>query len=728
MKDWKSAGTRLKSALSASARGIGRFPARRAAAWAGVTVIALGAGATALWVLTRPTLDDVIASAEARPRYQDSAGAPLLMARGVTSSGTSLKEMAPLLPQAVIALEDRRFRDHGGVDLRSIARALAVNTVSGGIVEGGSTITQQLIKTSYLSPEKSYARKLHEALLARQMEARYSKDEILERYLNTVYLGNGVHGVADAAQLYFGKSAAELSLAESAILAAIIRAPSEINPFNNSDALRDRATLVVTLMQQQGLVEADAADDARIALATMRFHRRSPAYGGWFADWVQPETAEIAGRIDGAVTVRTTLDPALQARAEASVNAVLEGSTMEAALVALRPDGSVAAMVGGRDYATSQFNRATDAVRQPGSTFKTIVYLAALEAGYGPDTLLPDRPLDIDGYAPENFGGRFHGDVTMREAFADSYNAAAVQLAMDIGIDRVAEAARALGIEAELSETPALSLGASGMSLMDITEAYAAIATGRAPVEAHGVEGLALSSATIRPLDRRLPEPSGLAARLLSHRGEMTEMLRAVVTEGTGEAVGAVPGAVGKTGTSQSFRDALFVGWDEDLIVGVWVGNDDNSPMDEVTGGSLPAEIWARFQAGEAPASEEILVEDTPRAEEPVETVIVSAGLPGSTAVEREEAGGAKFQTVTSRPGTDPRPDRDAVRQLLNSAVEQKLTVGELSRVLRSKARGEESASNTCNVQACSRFYRSFRASDCTFQPYGNRPREVCTR
>jgi len=698
-------------AAERGARRLGSLPLGRLVLVAGATVVVAGAGVAAAWVATRPGLDAVMAEAEARPRFEDAGGAPLLLARGVTSSSVALEEMAPTLPAAVVALEDRRFRQHGGVDYYAIGRAVTANLFAGGIVEGGSTITQQLIKTSYLTPERSYARKLHEALLAREMEARFDKDEILERYLNSVYLGNGVHGVADAARLYFGKSASDLSLAESALLAAIIRAPSEVNPYADPERLRDRAGVVIRLMEQQGLAEARAADAARVELATLGFTRGAPDYGGWFADWVAPEGEALADRVDAPVTLRTTLDAALQARAEAAVSEVLAGHPMQAALVALRPDGSVAAMVGGRDYAASQFNRATEAVRQPGSTFKTIVYLAALEAGLSPDSILSDRPVDIDGYRPENFGGRFHGEVTMARAFAESYNAAAVTLAMDLGIDRVAEAARALGIEAKLSETPSLALGASGMSLLDLTEAYAAIATGRAPVAAHGVSGLSLAGGEPRSIERDLPQPQGHAARLLAHRYEMRSLLRGVVTDGTGEAVAGVPHAVGKTGTSQSFRDALFIGWNNELIVGVWVGNDDNSPMDEVTGGSLPAEIWARFLGGSGAP-----VNATPPAGE---------GVAASVAPSEPVAA----PTVALAPSQmDPRPSGDSVRDLLQRAVEQELTVGELARALRAGAGGEIAAANSCNVRACERAYRSFRASDCTFQPYGNRPREVCTR
>ena len=323
---------------------------------------------------------------------------------------------------------------------------------------------------------------------------------------------------------------------------------------------------------------------------------------------------------------------------------------MQAALVALRPDGSVAAMVGGRDYSESQFNRAVSAVRQPGSTFKTFVYLAALAEGVTPDRTITDQPINLDGYRPENYGGGFSGIVTMRQSFVRSLNAATVTLAHYIGFEKPAQAARALGIEAELMETPSLALGASGVTLLDLTEAYAAIAEGEGPVEAWGLTSMTLPDGTEQDIAHPQPESTDEARRLLAHAPEMTRLLRDVVTSGTGRAVAGVPGAVGKTGTSQESRDALFVGWDDRYTVGVWVGNDDNSPMEGVTGGGLPAQIWAKFLTG-APATEELS---------------------------------------------------------LNSISE---TIG-----------------GTCNVQACSQAYRSFRASDCTFQPYGNRPRQLCER
>ena len=626
-------------------------PRRRWKLWVGLFALVLmvgaaGSGAGLLWLTKLPDLDEM--EAQASPFMQTQDGAALVMAGGTTSEYVTYAELPETLTQAVISLEDVRFRDHGGLDLRSIGRAFVSNMRAGGIVEGGSTITQQLVKISYLTPERTYTRKIHEALLAREIEARYSKDEILERYLNRVYLGSGARGVGAASRVYFGKPVQDLSLAESALLAASIQIPSVVNPYGDTDRLRPRALQAIENMQWVGDISAEDADAARTEIETREFSRSAPAYGGWFADWVAAEAEEHAeGR---AATVHTTLDPELQIQAEAAIAEVLGDRPMQAALVALRPDGSVAAMVGGRDYSESQFNRAVSAVRQPGSTFKTFVYLAALAEGVTPDRTITDQPINLDGYRPENYGGGFSGIVTMRQSFVRSLNAATVTLAHYIGFEKPAQAARALVIEAELMETPSLALGASGVTLLDLTEAYAAIAEGEGPVEAWGLTSMTLPDGTEQDIAHPQPESTDEARRLLAHAPEMTRLLRDVVTSGTGRAVAGVPGAVGKTGTSQESRDALFVGWDDRYTVGVWVGNDDNSPMEGVTGGGLPAQIWAKFLTG-APAIEELS---------------------------------------------------------LNSISE---TIG-----------------GTCNVQACSQAYRSFRASDCTFQPYGNRPRQLCER
>ncbi|WP_088624296.1 transglycosylase domain-containing protein [Oceanicola sp. 22II-s10i] len=681
-----------------------------------VMASAIGAGA---WVGTRPDLSHVRANAKSDLYYEDAKGDSLKLALGRTATYVPLAEMPAELTDAVIALEDRRFRKHGGVDFRSIARAFGRNLTSGGIVEGGSTITQQLIKISFLDPARTYSRKIHEAMLARELEATHSKDEILEAYLNKVYLGSGAHGVGAGARTYFDKAVSELTLAESAVLAATIRTPSGLNPFSNPEPLLDRARMVIDLMEGQGRIEAGAANDARLDLATLRFHRSAPTYGGWFADWVAPHADGLATRLRGPVTMRTTLDPDLQRRAEAAIADGLAGTSMQGALVALRPDGTIAAMVGGRNYNESQFNRATDAIRQPGSTFKTVVYLTALADGMTPETRISDDPIDINGYEPENFSGRNHGTVTLAEAFSESMNVATVRLAAELGFDRVAEAARALGVEAEMSETPSIGLGANGMSLLDLTEMYAAIATGRAPFDARGISGITRPGGEYTPVDWREPRPSALAQHLMMARRPMAAMLRLAVTHGTGKAVAEVPRAVGKTGTSQNNRDALFVGWAENMIVGVWVGNDDNSPMDGVTGGSIPAEIWAAFMTNRkaAPIRTE---EDAP--EPQIIAVSESRNLDERDIVSAEEAG-------RTRNPESPEEKLRVAQEIIDNAGPEGITVNQLAKRLseRLMSRGERTA-QSCNVEVCARFYRSFRASDCTFQPYGNRPREICTR
>jgi penicillin-binding protein 1A len=665
----------------------------------GLAVVALLAAGR--WVVTRPGLDDLEVAASSAVYLQDASGAPLVLGRGVTAEYAPLAAMPAFLPQAVIAIEDRRFAEHGGLDLRAILRATGSNLRAGGVVEGGSTITQQLVKISYLDPERSFLRKANEALLALQMERALGKDAILERYLNRVYLGQGATGVGAAARLYFGRPVGEVTLAQAAMLAATIRSPSQVNPATGGDALRARAALVVDLMEAQGRVDTIDAAAARLEIAGSAPAVAAPAYGGWFADWVMAQArAALPG--PGAVTLRTTLDPALQARAEAAVAQALRGRPMQGALVALRPDGTVAAMVGGRDYAESQFNRVSDAVRQPGSTFKLFVYLAALAEGIGPRDRIPDEPLEIDGWEPKNFDGRFHGPVRLTDAFAQSMNAATVNLARGIGLDRVVAAARTLGVEAELSETPALALGASGMTLLDLTEAYAAVATGRAGLVARGLEGLVDAGGAYRPFDWGEPANPAAAERLLAPRAEVISMLRAAVTEGTGTAAAGVPGAVGKTGTSQDHRDALFVGWNDQLIVGVWVGNDDNTPMDGVTGGGLPAEIWATFLSGAEVA----------RDSEPM--AVASEAAADASEVERVR------RDLTSRERREAR-----VRAALEGAADGEISLGDVARVLEA---GSGAAPASCNVEACSRFYRSFRAEDCTYQPYGRRPREICTR
>ena len=677
--------------VAPAARKQPRKPSRLAGAWSALSFRKIVGGLTALVVLgivgavvfavaTLPDLDNVKPGAETRLIFADAKGEPLIARGSVPMDYADAERIPDTLRDAVIAVEDQRFYEHGGLDVRATLRAAWRNMRAGEVVEGGSTLTQQLVKITYLEPDRTFRRKWSEAFLARQVEKRFTKEEILTRYLNSVYLGAGATGMPAAAQVYFGVDISELSLAQSAALAAMIRAPSAVNPFSDMAKLRERASLVIGLMLRQERIDKNAANAARAELVTMAPQRSTASYGSWFTDWVVQESNEISTGFDGIVTLRTSLDPDKQAAAEDAVRTIMDqaNSPAEAALISMTPSGEIVAMVGGRDYDKSQFNRATDALRSPGSTFKTFVYLTALAQGASPNDKISDAPLDLDGYSPENFDGDYRGNVTLAEAFARSLNAATVRLAMMLGMDRVIETARALGIEAELSETPALALGASGVTLLDMVEAYAGIASGVTPVKGRGIQGITSEEdATFLKFKWPTPEKTDLSERLMAAKDDMTRMLALVVSDGTGQAAALPGGAVGKTGTSQDYRDALFIGWNDSLITGVWVGNDDNSPMDGVTGGKLPAAIWQQFMADATDQKT-----DLPKLVPPATSAKAPAGTEG---------------------------DAPATIRLTRPSI------------------AAESTGPTCNISACQRAYRSFRASDCTFQPYRGR-RKLCTK
>jgi len=487
---------------------------------------------------------------------------------------------------AFIAVEDRRFNRHMGIDLRAIGRAFAANLRSGEVRQGGSTITQQLAKNAFLSNERSLRRKAQEAVIAVYLELRLSKAEILSRYLSSVYFGDGVFGLRAAARHFFDKTPEQLSLGEAAMLAGIVKAPTRLAPTVDFDAARKRARVVLGEMVDAGMIsEAEAA--RALKGVKVREGRASLPVGSYFADWISPQVKQAFNRAYGEVEVWTTLDSALQRQAQNSIRRVMAGAgaynASQAALVAIRTDGRVVAMVGGLDYRKSQFNRAAQAQRQPGSAFKLFVYLAALRRGLGPDSLVLDQPVTIGGWSPENHEGRYAGGpVPLRDAFARSSNVAAARLIQQVGPGAVIEAARDLGVTAPLPNDATLALGTGEMTLLDLTAAYAGVAAGRAPVTPRGL--LAGQPAPSRPLARR-------------ERDALLSMLQDVVRRGTGAAANAGPGAYGKTGTSQDYRDAWFVGFAGDLVVGVWVGNDDNQPMRRVTGGMLPAQIFRDFMA-----------------------------------------------------------------------------------------------------------------------------------
>jgi penicillin-binding protein 1A len=558
-----------------------------------------------VWDMPRP---ESALAATRRPsvRLVASNGALLATEGDLYGELVRLRDLPPFLPAALLVVEDRRFRSHFGLDPVGIARAAWANWRAGTVVQGGSTLTQQLAKNLFLTPERSTRRKVQEALLALWLERRFGKDELLEIYLNRVYLGAGAYGVDAAARLFFGVPARRLQLWQAAMLAGLPKAPSRLNPRASPDLAVARAAEVLDIMVDAGALGKDRA----VAELSRIRSPPPPARGaGWFADWALARLADsFPGNAD--LVLRATLDPRLQAVAEARLEALLAGAGARAgvgqgAVVALDAGtGAVRAMVGGRDYRDSQFNRAADARRQPGSVFKPFVFLAALEAGMRPEEAVADGPLTLGAWSPGNAQWRSRGEVSVEEALAQSVNTAAVRVLLRAGGPRAAiAAARRLGLDGRLPNDASLALGTGEAGLLDLSAAFAAFANGGFRVEPHGIAS-ATGNGRALPVRRAPPQRAVEPAQAEAMRG----MLEAVVSRGTGRAA-ALPGraVAGKTGTTQEFRDAWFVGFvgrggsASPLVIGVWLGNDDGRPMAEVRGGTLPARLFREIAEAAAP-------------------------------------------------------------------------------------------------------------------------------
>ncbi|MGX9982440.1 PBP1A family penicillin-binding protein [Methylobacterium fujisawaense] len=506
-------------------------------------------------------------------------------------------DLPPHLAQAIVAIEDRRFYSHWGIDLRGLARAAWRNLRGGGVREGGSTITQQYVRLTSLNQEKTLWRKVQEAFLALRVESTMSKDAILLGYLDSAYFGAGAYGADAAARRYFGKPAKALNLPESAMLAGLVRAPSQLAPTRNLGGAKERADVVLQAMVETGAITQAEADAARKQSVTLKSPPEAPPGTNYFLDMIAGDVKRLAGT-DGDMTVRSTLNLDLQSLAEGVVARRLDKDGArrkvgQAAMVVLSKEGAILAMVGGRDYEDSQFNRAVQAKRQPGSLFKLLVYLTAYEKGYTPESVMVDRPVQIGDWDPENDDGRYRGPVPLRTAFALSVNTVAAQLGQDVGIPAVIATARKLGIQSDLPNVPSLVLGSGAVSLLEMARAYGSVLSGRTPLQAYGIQ--AIRGAAPQPLYVRADAAPGQTLAQ-GPRTMMLDSLQAVVESGTGRAA-RVPGQIigGKTGTSQDFRDAWFVGMTPDLVVGIWVGNDDDSPMNRMFGGEMPAGIFHDF-------------------------------------------------------------------------------------------------------------------------------------
>jgi len=507
----------------------------------------------------------------------------------VKEAPVDVAKLDPVTPAAFVAIEDRRFYRHWGIDPRGIGRAMIANMSGGGVRQGGSTITQQLAKTNFLSSDRTYRRKAQEVIIAFWLEAWLTKQDILSRYLSSVYFGDGVYGLRAAAHHYFGRDPEHLTLGQSAMLAGLVQAPSRLAPTRNLEGARKRSKLVLKAMADTGAISPAKAAGAKMA-KPIHVVSKVPT-GTYFADWVTPAAQQSFEADFGEVKVPTTLDSRFQRLAVRAVSRAPLGNA-QAALVAMRPDGEVVAMVGGKSYRQSPFNRATQARRQPGSAFKLFVYLAALRSGWTPDSIVDDSPVTIDGWTPVNSDGVYRGKITLREAFERSSNAATVRVSEAVGRSNVIRAARDLGISTPIPDKPSLALGTAQMSLLELTAAYAAIANGHYPVTAHGIRpndansgGFSTWFTGNRALDRR------------RDWAPMLDLLYAAANKGTGRRAALWLPTFGKTGTSQDNRDALFIGFAGDLVVGVWVGRDDNLSLGKISGGTLPATIWRNFMA-----------------------------------------------------------------------------------------------------------------------------------
>jgi len=517
---------------------------------------------------------------------------------GVTAGERlKLEDLPAYLPAAFIAMEDRQFYEHTGIDLRAIFRAVAANYEAGEPVQGGSTITQQLVKMLYLTPERTIARKFREAGGAWALEEHLSKDEILELYLNRIYLGSGAYGVDGAAQVYFGKSAREITLAEAAMLAALTRAPSTFTPHRDLGAAQQRSKIVLDIMLETEKVSAEEVAEALAAPAEI-VDRSEILERAYYFDATAEEVKKLLPHASGDLIVHTSFDLRMQQAARTALNEVLEeqGSAMkasQAALVSMSPDGAVHAIVGGRNYVDSPFNRATQARRQPGSSFKPFVYLTAFEHGLRPSDVHGGGPVNIRGYRPRNYGGRNWGYLTLEDALRHSVNTVAVRIAREVGVQRVAQTAKRLGINTPLHTYPSLPLGTAEVSPHEITGAFAAFANGGLKAEPHSVQKILNPKGEIL-YERGSPVPERVTVQETAET--MNAMLYRVVEEGTGRRARIAKHEIaGKTGTSSDWRDAWFIGYTSHLVTGVWVGNDDFTPMRRVIGGSLPAQIWSDY-------------------------------------------------------------------------------------------------------------------------------------
>tara|TARA_R110001592_G_scaffold20926_2_gene84544 strand:+ start:6310 stop:8265 length:1956 start_codon:yes stop_codon:yes gene_type:complete len=504
-------------------------------------------------------------------------------------------DLPPYLPQAVMAIEDRRFYDHPGIDIWGISRAMMTNIYRGHFVQGGSTITQQLAKNLFLTHERKITRKIKEAILALWLERKLTKNEIFSAYMNRVYLGAGTYGFEAAAQLYFGKSAKDVNLREAAVLAGLLKAPSKYSPHNNPKLAKERSDLVLSAMVDAGYIKQSDITDQELKLTLPNKKTDDQQAARYFADWIMNGLDEVIGTPDMDIVVETTLDAKLQNKAQETLTRAIDSAdkmqfVSQGGILVMKPDGAVLTMVGGYDYGQSQFNRVTQAKRPPGSAFKPIVYLTALEKGWHKQDEILDARITEGEYRPKNFGDTYYGPVDLETAMTKSMNTATVRLAKDVGIGNVMETARRVGIISDLNRDLSLALGSSGISMLEMGIAYSTFANGGFQVFPYGITRISTQDG--RVIYNRKQPKSYVPIIARDHNSELSIMLQSVVDKGTGKNAKQFFPVHGKTGTSQDNRDAWFAGYTDRMVAVVWLGNDDNSPMRRITGGGLPARIF----------------------------------------------------------------------------------------------------------------------------------------
>ena len=502
----------------------------------------------------------------------------------------SIDQLPSEMKDAMVAVEDRRYYIHPGVDPIGITRSLYVRAIDGRWTQGGSTITQQLARNIYLNNNKEFGRKIREVILALAMETKFSKDQILELYLNKVYFGGGAYGVDAASRKFFDHGAEDLSLAEAAIIAGLVKAPSHYSPTADAQAAIDRATVVVGVMQDAGMISA--AEAAEVKPADVKMAKQQPQDSvRYFTDWVLPQLDGLIDETEKPIDVWTTLDLKMQRAATAAIAANAPRGA-QGALVSIDRDGAVKAMVGGTDYVTSNYNRAVTAVRQPGSAWKLFVYLAALEAGFRPEDMVEDKPVEIEGWQPKNSNGQYAGEISLRTAFAYSKNTVAAQLGQEVGTSSIANMARRFGITTPINTQPSMVLGTSETRVIDMTQAFASVASNGRSITPYGI-----SKVTTIDGEILYTAKTARSVQLVEDwvAGAMTDLMQTAVATGTGRAANIGRPVAGKTGTTSSNKDGWFLGFSSGLTTGVWMGRDDARAIGGLEGGRAPAQAWAAY-------------------------------------------------------------------------------------------------------------------------------------